>query len=368
MSASQAQFTSTSQEDEDNSNIKKYVAVAAVGILLLVGLIWYFVSKNNQTETQSPVSVTQGDKTSTTEETAPINDLKTFVTTTNIPTAYANAKAYVPDPAVANPIIYASLNGCTVAKLPSTDGWNTNGLYFAEPLSYLHMTGFPSGCFDNDWTIEFFLYAPTSGLTLSSNGTSSVLITSPQTIIPVSSYPDGKTENYLAVGGGYPQSALKMNGTISTTTTGGLSGGNVQYKTGGWTSVVIQYFKENSVQYYSIWVTPRGGTSANMIYSNGGNTPNLGPGSFKSLVLGGIGTAGITCANGAYLTNLRISNVARYNNSVAGSMNQPVVWPEDDTFVPDQYTTYFNSFDVVDKQGKGGWNYSQVVAGNAYFS
>jgi hypothetical protein len=294
--------------------------------------------------------------------------LKTFVMTTNIPTAYAGAPVYVPDPKIPNPMTYASSNGCTVSKLPSSDGWNKNGLYFPDPLSYLHMTGFPSGCFKNNWTIEFFVYAPLNGLTLSSGGTSGILVTSPKTTIPVTSYPNSKTQDYIGVGGGYPQEAFKMNGTVNvleSPTDGGLPGGNVAYKTGGWTSVVIQYFTGNTNNNYCIWVTPRGGTSANMVYGNS-NTYNLGPTYFQSLLLGAIG--GITCANGMYLTNLRISNVARYSNAIGSSINQPIIWPENDSFVPDQYTTYFNSFDVVDKQGKGGWNFSQIVAGNAYFS
>jgi len=361
--------SSTGQGEEGSSNNYMLYGGIITVVLIIGGLYYYYYIYKPQTTTSS--SAVSTSKTS--ETTPPVEDtdstlLKTFVMTTNIPTAYADAPVYVPDPKIPNPMTYASSNGCTVSKLPFTDGWNKNGLYFPDPLSYLHMTGFPSGCFKNNWTIEFFVYAPLNGLTLSSGGTSGILCTSPKTTIPVTSYPVNKTQDYVSVGGGNPQSDLKMSRTVNvleSPTNGGLPGGNVKYQAGGWTSVVIQYFTGNTNNNYCIWVTPRGGTSANMVYGNS-NAYNIGPTWFQSLVLGAIGDN--TCANGMYLTNLRISTVARYSNAIGANINQTIIWPEDESFVPDQYTTYFNSFNVVDKGGKGGWNYSQVVAGNAYFS
>jgi hypothetical protein len=366
--------SSTGQEEEESSNNYMLYAGILTVVLIIVGLYYYYYIYKPQTTKSTPATSTSKKSETTmtpSEKEEEIGTdstlLKTFVMTTNIPTVYANATVYVPDPKVPNPMIYASSNGCTVSKLPFTDGWNKNGLYFPNPLSYLHMIGFPSGCFKNNWTIEFFLFAPLNGLTLSSNGVSNILTTSPKTTIPVTSYPSNKTQDYVAVNGGNPQSALKMGRTVNIleSQTGGLPGGNVKYQAGGWTSVVIQYFTGNTNNNYCIWVTPRGGISSNMVYGNG-NTYNLGPTWFQSLCLGAIGDS--PCANGMYLTNLRISNVARYSNAVGANINQPIIWPEDESFVPDQYTTYFNSFNVVDKGGKGGWNFSQVVAGNAYFS
>jgi hypothetical protein len=371
--------SSTGQEEEESSN--NYMLYGGITACLIIGGLYYYYyiykpeTETTSSDTSSSSPAVSTSKKSETTTTPPVEEtgtdstlLKTFVMTTNIPTVYADAPVYVPDPKIPNPMIYASSNGCTVSKLPYTDGWNKNGLYFPDPLSYLHMTGFPSGCFKNNWTIEFFVYAPLNGLTLSSSGTSGILCTSPKTTIPITSHPNDKTQDFITIGGGNPQSALKMSRQVivlESPTNGGLPGGNVKYQAGGWTSVVIQYFTGNTSNNYCIWVTPRGGTSANMVYGNWG-AYNIGPTWFQSLALGAMGDA--TCANGMYLTNLRISNVARYSNAVGANINQPIIWPEDESFVPDQYTTYFNSFNVVDKGGKGGWNYSQVVAGNAYFS
>ena len=255
-----------------------------------------------------------------------------------------------------DPIIYVG-SGCTITSLPKSDGFNTYGLYFPTSTSYLHITGIPSSTYSGNWTIEFFFYTPSSTATTSPY-TGALLTSSSSSTLPVTAFP---SNNYISAQ--ISSNAGKVGGTVATTQSGGgFSGAEKSYSTGTWTSVVIEYNSATTVQNYSIWVTPYGGSSSNALNLNGGAT-NLGAvagGYFTTLALGSIVS---NAPKGAYLTNLRVSKIARYtcSSQSTGSIPSPaIVWPGS-SYTADSNTVYFNSFNIPSTSTKMGYLLSQIV-------
>jgi hypothetical protein len=125
---------------------------------------------------------------------------------------------------------------------------------------------------------------------------------------------------------------------------------------------VIEFNSATTSQNYSIWVTPSGSSSSNALTSNGGAT-NLGAvtgGYMTSIALGSIVS---NAPKGAYLTNLRVSNIARYtcSSQATGSIPSPaIVWPGS-SYTADSNTIYFNSFNIPSTSSQMGYLLSQIV-------
>jgi hypothetical protein len=240
-----------------------------------------------------------------------------------------------------------------ISSLPLTDGANTYGLYFPTTTALLNMTGFPSSTFTGNWTIEFFVYT-------SSGTAGNLLVTSNSTTLPITSYPSSPSNSKtgIYVGAGISSNAGKIGTKVTTEQSGGMSGAEASYTKSQWTSIVLQYNSATTTQNYSSWVTPYGGTSTSTIYSNGGATNLGGVGYMNTIALGSI-TSNVA-PTGAYITNLRISNIARYTAQSSGSPSPAVVWPGS-SYTADSNTVYFNSFNVPSTTTTMGYLLSQIV-------
>jgi hypothetical protein len=153
--------------------------------------------------------------------------------------------------------------------------------------------------------------------------------------------------------------AGKISGTVSTVqSAGGFSGSEAPYTTGSWTSIVMVYNSATTTQNYSIWVTPKGGTSFNTLYNNEDAT-NLGAVGYMSTIA--LGSITSNAPEGVYISNLRISNIARYTWQSTSSVPSPdVVWPGS-SYTADSNTVYFNSFNVPSTTTTMGYLLSQIV-------
>ena len=264
-----------------------------------------------------------------------------------------------------DPIQYLG-SGCIIQQLPTTDGSNTYGLYFPTSISLLHITGFPSTTFTGNWTIEFFVFIPST--TASSSTYAGALLTSSNSSsLPITAYPTQSGKSGSGNWGKYnmdisiaiSSNAGKISGTVSTVqSAGGFSGSEAPYTTGSWTSIVMVYNSATTTQNYSIWVTPKGGTSFNTLYINEDAT-NLGAVGYMSTIA--LGSITSNAPEGVYISNLRISNIARYTWQSTGSVPSPdVVWPGS-SYTADSNTVYFNSFNVPSTTTTMGYLLSQIV-------
>jgi hypothetical protein len=219
------------------------------------------------------------------------------------------------------------------------------------------LTGFPASTFTGNWTIEFFVYTPSSTATTSPYA-GALLTSSTSSTLPITSFP---SNNYISAG--ISGNAGKIAGTVATTQSGGIfPSAEKSYSTGNWTSIVIEFNSATTSQNYSIWVTPKDSSSSNSLYENGGAT-NLGAvtgGYMTSIALGSIVS---NAPQGAYLTNLRISKIARYtcSSSSTGSIPSPAIeWPGS-SYTADSDTVYFNSFNIPSTSSQMGYLLSQIV-------
>jgi hypothetical protein len=236
------------------------------------------------------------------------------------------------------------------------------------------MRGFPVNTFKNSWTIEFFVYIPgssSSGYLITSDGSSS---------IPIGDITYTGADIFR--GQGSPGFSVvlgdkQLNGRVackpgSNGLSGGLDNGNVAYSY-GWVSFVIQYDQTSSTNSYSIMVTPKETNSTkNPIYTNK-STNNIGflnnTNYIQNLIFGNLNYYVNNKLNNpgvkdVYITNLRISNIARYQNTTPGSTPSPaIMWPDNSNYKPDKNTVYFNSFNVPDTSTtpSDGYLLSQIV-------
>jgi hypothetical protein len=95
-------------------------------------------------------------------------------------------------------------------------------------------------------------------------------------------------------------------------------------------------------------------------------------GAIKTLVFGGADYKKglipyMTGASEYYITNLRISNIARYPdtsfavNPTTSPPSNSIIWPDNPSFKSDSNTVYFNSFNIPDTTTSKGYLLSQIV-------
>ena len=299
------------------------------------------------------------------------------------------------------PIYYFTKN-TYIDRLLSTDGVNSYGLYFPINSCQLNIKGFPSNTFTGNWTIEFFVYFKSSkdaiftiypGQIIGSTNSESLPIEGTNNMPPGSTTVDGlATSLGFTVNVKYQNKNPIFTGTVNTLESRGTSGKDTlkgssadvtSSYSGNWFSIVIQYNSASSTSNYSILVTPKGGNTVNIVDPNSQQTNFGTQGAIKTLVFGGADYKNglITDSNGAseyYITNLRISNIARYPNpplssslsstlpptittSTPTTPSTPILWPNDPSFKSDSNTVYFNSFNILDTTTSKGYLLSQIV-------
>jgi hypothetical protein len=322
------------------------------------------------------------------------------------------------------PIEY-SVTGCRISSLSPTtklkfsDGINTYGLYFESKKNFMNISGFPANTFKGDWTIELFMYTQNDyyfsrndGQIIGSTNSSSLPIAKEEEKPPGTVNVDGKS-TALGFKVGMDFTNGKMTGKINSLESRGSSGketlkGIDAPLTYAWNSIVIQYHKDSTISNYSIFITPRGGKTVNTVNPNLGQTNFGTQGALTTLILGSVNYYKSNVlfdsgASGFFLTNLRISNIARYpdiNTSPTTStpsvstpsvstpsvstpsvtstpsvvstpsvtstpsvstLPNSIIWCDDPLYKPDSHTVYFNSFNVADTLNAKGYLLSQIV-------
>jgi hypothetical protein len=257
------------------------------------------------------------------------------------------------------PIEYAGSGDCTIKPLPVSDGINTYGLYIPTIVSNIQIKGFPSNTFTGNWTIEFFVYIPstaTAGHILCTSNSSELAIWDYKYMpgsYGIQLYLDTMNPITISTNIITVQSSKKSLSANKATT----ADKNI------WVSMIIQYDSNNSTTNYSVLITPKGGNTTNIVLSNSNQT-NFGTQDvIKTLILGlpkywqyEIGVKDV------YITNLRISKIARYSNTVSSSTPSPtIIWPDNPNYKPDNNTVYFNSFNVPSTTTTNGYLLSQIV-------
>jgi hypothetical protein len=256
----------------------------------------------------------------------------------------------------------------------------------------MNISGFPSNTFKGDWTIELFMYTQNDnyfwprydGQIIGSTNSSILPIDTEGEKPPGTVNVDAKLTS-LGFNVGIDFTKGKMSGSINSLESRGSSGkdtlkGIDAPLTYAWNSIVIQYQNNSTISNYSIFITPRGGKTVNTVNPNLGQTNFGTQGSLTTLVLGGVNYYKsnylfYTGASGFFLTNLRISNIARYpdiNTSPTTStpttstpttttLPNSIIWCDDPLYKPDSNTVYFNSFNVADTVNSKGYLLSQIV-------
>ena len=273
------------------------------------------------------------------------------------------------------PIKYAGSGDCTIKQLPVSDGINTYGLFIPTQTSNLQITGFPSNTFTGNWTIEFFVYVPPNtlpdGIVFNTSNSSELAIWDTN-YLPGRKLFDGI--NYFLGSLIYINKGTSISADVYTRQSSNKSisakssrADDKVYTTisSGWVSIILQYDSSNTTYNYSLLITQRGGQTTNNMLSNTSQT-NFGiqdQDALKSLIFGipkyGYYTIGI---KDVYITNLRISNIARYPNTVSTTTPSPtIIWPDNPLYKPDSNTVYFNSFNVPSTTTTNGYELSQIV-------
>jgi hypothetical protein len=296
---------------------------------------------------------------------------------------------------------YSNVDIASIPIIDNTDNsMNKYGLYFPTQDSHLNITGFPSTTFTGNWTIEFFIFVPPSGVNNAEFKNGQIIGNTFSTDLPIDDVNDVppakinidgmKTGLGFKVGlnfaNGKPNFINAVVNTLESRGSNGMqtlkSSRNLELASysGNWFSIVIQYDKNSSTSNYSILATPKGGSTENLVDSNSQQSNFGTQGAMNTLVLGGTSYSFYdveykTGPSNYYITNLRISNIVRYPNPPLSSsssstlsptttpttLSTPILLPDDPIFKPDSNTIYFNSFNIPNSTNSRGYLLSQII-------
>jgi hypothetical protein len=126
----------------------------------------------------------------------------------------------------------------------------------------------------------------------------------------------------------------------------------------GWVSIILQYDSSNTTYNYSLLITQRQGQTSNNMLPNNSQTNFGTQDALKTLIFGIPKYISYTIGiKDVYITNLRISNIARYSNTASPN----IIWPENPLYKSDSNTVYFNSFNIPSTITTNGYLLSQIV-------
>jgi hypothetical protein len=266
------------------------------------------------------------------------------------------------------PIEYAGSGDCTIKQLPESDGINTYGLFIPTQTSNLQISGFPPNTFTGNWTIEFFVYVPPNtspdGVVWNTSNSSELAIWDYK-------YMPGKklfdNINYFLGSQIYINNGTSISADVFTRQSSNKSISNKSsraddkvYSTisSGWVSIILQYDSSNTTYNYSLLITQRQGQTSNNMLPNNSQTNFGTQDALKTLIFGIPKYISYTIGiKDVYITNLRISNIARYSNTASPN----IIWPENPLYKSDSNTVYFNSFNIPSTITTNGYLLSQIV-------